>query len=72
MDEKLSEKNGKTLQAPKEDNEMNATVTTQLENLIVTIDSADMSSKTQSHTEVADLCKSEDCDDDDSKDSDRY
>lgn len=58
---------------------MEITVTTQLENLIVTLHNADMSSSTQTHTDstaatlsLDKVCKTEDCNDGDSKDTDRY
>ena len=82
MDEKLSEENGQTLPE-----EMEVTMTTQLECLVVTPDDADTSSNTHTHGEEAEdvqadstaaapssvsVCKTEDSDDDDSEDSDRY
>lgn len=88
MDEKLSEENGQTLPAHKEgEEEMEVTMTTQLECLVVTPDDADTSSNTQTHGEETgdvqadstaatlssvSVCKTEDSDDDDSEDSDRY
>lgn len=84
MDDKLSEEDGQTLQVPKEE-EMEVTVSTQLENLIVTSDEADAASNTPTQAEGTGdvltaaaalpldvVCKKEDCDDDDSEDSDRY
>lgn len=87
MDEKLLEKNGQTPPILKDEEEaMDVTLTTQLENLIVAPDGADTSSHLQTHPEETDVkteCtvatlsvdavrKTEDCDDDDDEDSDRY
>lgn len=87
MDEKLSEDNGQTPPALKaEEEEMDVTLTTQLENLIVAPDGADTSSHPQTRPEEADVktectgetlsvdsvCKTGDCEDDDEEDSDRY
>lgn len=63
----------KVLQVPKVE-EMEVTGTTQLENPIVSFDHADTLSSTQTHPGDAldSVCRMEDCDDDDSEDSDRY
>lgn len=84
MDE--TEKTGQMLSVHKVDEEeMAFSMTTQLENLIVTPDSTNTSSKPQTHPEETgdtastatvppfdSVCKAEDIDDDDSEDSDRY
>lgn len=84
MDE--TEKTGQTLLVHKVDEEeMEFSMTTQLENLIVTPDSTNTSSKPQTHPEetgdtastatvlpLDSVCKAEDIDDEDSEDSDRY
>ncbi len=77
MDEKLLEENGQRLPAQKEEEEeMEVTMTTQVENLSVTPDKADMSSNTEIHPgetlPLDSVCKTEDSDDGDSEDSDRY
>lgn len=88
MDEKLSEENGQAVPAHKEEEEeMEVTMTSQLENLIVTPTDVDATADAQTLPEESGdvqtgsaaaapfldgVCKVEECEGDDSDDSDRY
>lgn len=79
MEENRSDGDGQTVAVKDED--MEITVTTRLENLLVTPDNAETASNTQTHSDEkgadpqmaavvsSDVCKSKDCSD---EDSDRY